>query len=146
MNIPVNKHAPVFAEDQITIATKASDVWEVLTAIEAWPKWQSDVSEAQLKGALAEKTEFVWKAGGLKFRSKIHTMNHGAEFGWTGRTLGASAIHNWTFTESKGSTTILVEECLQGIFPSLFRKYFQKNLILGLKKNLEELKAAAEKQ
>lgn len=146
MNIPVNNLAPVLAEDRIEIAAKTSDVWEVLTSIEAWPKWQSDVSEAQLKGPLAENTEFVWKAGGLKFHSKIHTMKQGAEFGWTGSTLGASAIHNWTFKESEGSTTVLVVESLQGIFPFLFRKYFQKNLVLGLKKNLEELKTAAEKQ
>ena len=68
------------------------------------------------------------------------------DFGWTGTTPGASEIHNWFF-ESRGNTTIVkVEESLQGVFPRLFKPYFQKNLDAGVLKNLQELKSAAEKK
>lgn len=67
-------------------------------------------------------------------------------FGWTGKTLGASAIHNWVFEKKDEKTIVTVEESLQGLLPSLFRKYFQKNLDAGIITNLKELKSASELQ
>lgn len=66
-------------------------------------------------------------------------------FGWTGKTIGASAIHNWIFAENNGITTVQVKESLQGVLPRLFKRYFQNNLDNGVKNNLEELKIASEK-
>ena len=146
MNILVNHQAPVLAKYSITIKAPISSIWKILTAINNWPHWQSDVKKAHLKGNLAENTEFVWKAGGINFKSKIHTVKLNEEFGWTGTTLGASAIHNWKFSENNGKTLLTVEESLQGFFPSIFKKYFQKNLTEGIKKNLNELKIEVEKQ
>ena len=40
---------------------------------------------------------------------------------------------------------IRVEESLQGVFPRLLKKYFQKNLDNGVQKNLQDLKNASEK-
>ena len=144
MNIPVNERAPVRAQGQITIAAPADTVWQVLARIDDWPGWQSDVTEAHLIGELTEGAEFRWKAGGLSFRSRIHTLRSATELGWTGTTIGASAIHNWFFQEENGQTIVRVEESLQGVFPRLFRKYFQHNLEAGIQQNLADLKRAAE--
>ena len=48
------------------------------------------------------------------------------------------------FSEKDGHTVIEIEESLQGVFPSVFKGYFQKNLDAGILKSLKELKEAAE--
>lgn len=144
MNVAVNQSAPVRSSTEIQIGTPAASVWEVLTRIDEWPAWQGDVTQAQLTGPLCEGAEFRWKAGGIPFRSKLHTVVPNREIGWTGKTLGTSAIHNWWLQESEGKTVVRVEESLQGFLPALFRSSFQKSLDAGMQKNLRELKAAVE--
>ena len=145
MKIPVNEKAPVLAKNQIEIAAPADAVWTTLTDIHKWPEWQNDVKKTVVHGEIKAGTKFDWKAGGLSFASQIHTSQPGSAFGWTGSTVGARAIHNWFF-EPKGNTTLVsVEESLEGLFPRLFTGFFQKSLDAGIIKNLQELKAAAEK-
>jgi uncharacterized membrane protein len=144
MNIPINPNAPVKSKDFIQIAAPVDKVWMVLTEIDQWTSWQKNVTEAKLNGALEEGIQFDWKSGGLSFQSKIHTITPKQMFGWTGRTIGASAIHNWWFEENEMGTIVHVEESLQGVLPRIFTKFFQKNLDQGLKENLLELKTAAE--
>jgi uncharacterized membrane protein len=144
MNIPINNNAPVKSRNQIEIEAPIDTVWKILTDIKNWTKWQKAVSETIVLGQIEEGTKFNWKAGGLSFESKIHTAKLNSKFGWTGSTIGASAIHNWTFEEKDYKTIVIVEESLQGVFPKLFRSYFQKNLDSGVLTNLNELKREAE--
>jgi uncharacterized protein YndB with AHSA1/START domain len=145
MNIEINEKAPAVSRQNIFIQASIEKVWSVLTSINEWPSWQSAVKEATLKGTLAEGTAFVWKAGGLTFHSKVHTCDQYHSFGWTGKTIGAQAIHNWKFETKEDGVLVSVEESLQGFFASLMKKKFQKNLADGMAKNLNELKAASEK-
>lgn len=144
MNIPINENAPVKSKNQIEIDAPIDTVWKILTDISNWTKWQKAVTETVVHGEIKEGTAFNWKAGGLSFKSKIHTDNPKAVFGWTGTTFGASAIHNWTFEAKNNKTIVTVEESLQGVFPKLFRAYFQRNLDEGVITNLKELKTASE--
>jgi uncharacterized membrane protein len=144
MNIPINIKAPVQSRDQITIEAPIDIVWQTLTDIVKWPEWQKNVTEAVVHGKVEEGTPFNWKAGGLSFKSSIHTMKPKSKFGWTGTTFGTNAIHNWIFEEKNGVTIVFVEESLQGLLPKLLRRYFQKNLDQGIKTNLNELKIASE--
>lgn len=144
MNIPINSEAPVKSEYMLEIDAPVDIVWQILTDIDNWPVWQKSVTQATIAGKAEEGARFDWKAGGLSFKSRIHTMKPMAMLGWTGTTLGASAVHNWKFEDHIGKTKVTVEESLQGVFPRLFRKYFQANLDAGVKLNLEELKTAAE--
>ena len=141
----INETAPVVAKQQLLIHAPVETVWNVLTSINDWPKWQSTITQAQLKGAVREGTVFVWKAGGLNFTSKIHTCQPFDFFGWTGKTIGASAIHNWMFKKQGESTLVFIEESMQGFFPSIMKKKFNKDLEKGMRRNLEELKSASEK-
>jgi hypothetical protein len=144
VNIPVNPNAPVVERQQILVQAPPEAVWQVLADINHWPEWQSAISEAQLKGDLAEGTAFDWKAGGIPFKSVIHTARPGNSFGWTGKTFGASAIHNWQFEGAEGGTLVSVEESLQGFLPALLKGKFRKDLKKGMLENLLELKARAE--
>lgn len=145
MNIPINENAPVKSRNQIEIKAPIDKVWIIRTDIKNWIKWQKAVTETKVDGKIEEGTNFKWKAGGLSFRSTIHTSKPHTEFGWTGTTIGASAIHNWTFKQTENNTTIvIVEESLEGLLPKLFRKFFQKHLDKGVLTNLMELKEASE--
>lgn len=116
MNIEINEKAPAVSKQNVFIHAPIEKVWSVLTSINEWPSWQSAVKEATLKGTLAEGTAFVWKAGGLTFHSKIHTCDQYHSFGWTGKTIGAQAIHNWKFETKEDGVLVSVEESLQGFF------------------------------
>jgi len=148
MNIPINEIAPVKSKNQIEIRSSIETVWKILTDIRNWPKWQKAVTKTIVDEDIEdikEGTTFKWKANGILFKSKIHTSKPNAEFGWTGTTIGAKAIHNWTFLKKDDNTTIvIVEESLQGVFPTLFRQYFQNNLDKSVLTNLIELKEASE--
>lgn len=144
MNIPINNNAPVKSTNQIEIDAPVDAVWKTLTDIKDWSKWQKAVTETVIHGKVEEGTSFDWKAGGLSFKSKIHTAVLHSTFGWTGTTLGTSAVHNWTFEQRNNRTIVKVEESLQGILPRLFRGYFQKNLDRGIGTSLSELKTASE--
>lgn len=147
MNIPINENAPVKSRNQMEINAPIEIVWNTLTDINNWPKWQKSVTEVKLNGRTEAGSSFEWKSDGLSFKSKIHTSKPHTEFGWTGTTIGASAIHNWTFVEKDTNTTIvIIEESLQGVLPKLFSGYFQKKLDSGVLKNLIELKDASEKK
>lgn len=142
MNRSINEKAPVVEKQQIFIPASPQRVWEVLSGIDNWPEWQSEVTQAEMPGELKEGTVFKWKAGGISFTSKLHTVIDSQAIGWTGKTIGAKAIHNWYFEASEEGTTVYVEESLEGFFPNLFKKKFSKSLHEGMTKNLNELSAA----
>ena len=145
MKININTKAPVIAKQQIKINEPAIKVWSLLTEIDNWPTWQSSVKKAHLKTSLKEGAEFIWKTGRVKLKSNIHTCEPFNKFGWTGKTIGAFAIHNWLFESVRDGTIVIVEESLQGFFPFIFKRKFKKKLEDGMSKNLKELKEASEK-
>lgn len=141
----INQQAPVRCGDTISINANITNVWQVLTHINNWPAWQSDISKARLNGELQALSTFDWKTGGAKIHSTIHTAEFPKNFGWTGRTFGLFAIHNWTLTEKEGKTIVQVEESMEGLLARLLKKSFNKNLETGMRTWLELLKKACEK-
>ena len=142
MNIEINKNAPAYNETQILIHSPAEHVYKILSRINDWPKWQSNVSHARLKGKLTTGAKFVWKAGGFKIKSEVHTANAPTELGWTGRMLWIKAVHNWELHPEGRSTHVVVKESLEGFLAGMMHK----TLINGMDKNLYELKLESEKQ
>lgn len=145
MNIPIDNNTPVKSSGKIEIKAPIDKVWQILVSINDWPSWQSGVTESNLQEDIKEGAIFKWKAGGLSFTSQLHTVEPKNKLGWTGKTIGASAVHNWFFMLENNTTVVKVEESLQGIFPKLFKNYFQRNLDKGIRLNLEDLKRASEK-
>ncbi|HVZ55347.1 MAG TPA: SRPBCC family protein [Chitinophagaceae bacterium] len=141
---PINKQAPVSCIRSIRISAAPAPVWELLSDINKWPAWQPDISRAALHGDLAPATGFSWKTGGASIRSILHTVEPGHGLGWTGKTMGMQAIHNWTLHPVAGGTEVRVEESLEGWLVVLLRRMFQKNLEQGMDRWLRYLKQAAE--
>jgi hypothetical protein len=107
-------------------------------------KWLTTVSKSKLNGALTANTTFDWKTGGMRIKSKLHTVEPFSNFGWTGKVYDIFAIHNWTIKEVDGWTEVTVSESMEGFSAKLFKKSFNKSLENGMIKSLELLKQACE--
>ncbi len=141
----INTQAPVQCSKSITIQAGGEKVWSVLTNINQWQQWQTGISKATLSGAVAPQSTFVWKTGGATVHSTLHTVVPNEAFGWTGKTFGMYAIHNWTIAESNGVTTVAVTESMEGLLAQLLKKSFNKSLEKGMQHWLEMLKQECEK-
>lgn len=142
----VNSNAPVKCSKSISINADSKKVWDILTDINNWASWQSEIKNPKLNGELKPKTTFTWKTGGAKIQSTLHTVISEKEFGWTGKTFGMFAIHNWALTVQDGKTIVSVDESMEGFLAKLFKKAFNKNLERGMLYWLEQLKKQAEKK
>jgi uncharacterized protein YndB with AHSA1/START domain len=141
----INYNAPVTCAKEIQIKASKEKVWDVLTGINAWPSWQSDIPRAELKGDLKPGSEFHWKTGGAGIVSTLHTVEPYSQFGWTGKTFGMYAIHNWNLEEKNGITTVKVDESMEGFLAKLLRSSFNKNLQKGMQHWLDLLKNKSER-
>ncbi|NOT74169.1 MAG: polyketide cyclase/dehydrase [Cyclobacteriaceae bacterium] len=141
----INNQAPVKCNKTITINASKAEVWNVMANIAQWPAWQKDIAKTKLNGPLKVGTTFDWKTGGAGIHSTLHTIEPGSQLGWTGKTFGLLAIHNWTLTEVDGKTQIFVEESMEGLLAGVFKKAFNKNLEKGMVSWLDFLKAECEK-
>lgn len=142
----INKNAPVQTVQQITINASPEKVYRIMSDIDNWVNWQTDVKSTHLQGNFEKGNSFHWKSNGLVISSTIHTAEPYHKIGWSGTAFGAFAIHNWTFTSNQDKTTVMVEESMEGWLVSLMQKKFQKGLNASLQLWLRNLKAEAEKQ
>ncbi len=140
----INYNAPVKCSKTITINASSEKVWSVMTDVDNWATWQTDISKSKLNGKLKPGTTFDWKAGGVKIHSTLHTVEPFKKFGWTGKTWGMFAIHNWILTETDGQTKVSVDESIEGFFVKLFKKAFSKQLEKGMQSWLDLLKKECE--
>lgn len=142
----INNNAPVKCSKTIAINATSERVWEVMSNINNWAAWQTDISHPKLNGELKPNSTFVWKTGGAKIISTLHTVEPFKQFGWTGKTFGMFAIHNWTITVNNGQTFVFVEESMEGFLAGLLKKSFNKNLEKGMQNWLALLKKESENQ
>ena len=141
----INNNAPIKCSKSIVIAAPSTKVWAVLTNINNWANWQTEISKPKLNGELQPNTTFDWKTGGVKIHSTLHTVEPFSQFGWTGKTFGMLVIHNWKLTDVKGETSVLVDESLEGFLASLFKKLFINKLEKSMQVWLNLLKKECEK-
>ncbi|MEI8202534.1 MAG: SRPBCC family protein [Bacteroidota bacterium] len=142
----INPLAPVKCSKTIQINANTEKIWLVLTNIDHWADWQPDISKPKLNGPLAPSATFDWTTGGAKIHSRIHTLDPFMHFGWTGKSYGMNAIHNWKLIDMHDHTLVAVEESLDGFLAHLFKRRMNKNLATGMQNWLELLKSECEKQ
>jgi uncharacterized protein YndB with AHSA1/START domain len=141
----IKNSAPVKCSKTIRINASIEKVWSVMTDINNWSKWQTDISNPKLNGELKATSTFDWKTGGAKIHSTLHTVEPYKNFGWTGKTFGMFAIHNWSISQENGQIAVHVDESMEGFLAKLFQKSFNKNLEKGMQNWLELLKKECEK-
>ena len=141
----INQEAPVIQAKEIIINAVPGKVWEVLTNIENWNKWNEKIQHPILQGTLEAGSTFTWKTNGSKINSTIHTFTPNKVLGWTGKTFGANAIHNWFLMPIENGTKVSVEESMEGWIINLMNRKMNKKLASDMEYWLEQLKKESEK-
>jgi hypothetical protein len=140
----INLNAPVQCRREIIINAGIERTWQTLSDINAWPHWNPAISKARLKGEMVPGSTFEWKTGGVGILSTLHAAEAYKNLGWTGKAPGVFAIHNWKISDHNGKTKVEVEESMEGILASLFKRSFARNLEQGMEKWLQLLKDKCE--
>lgn len=140
----VDERAPVVAQGAIDIAAEPGRVWALMSSIEAWPSWNSDVKWARLDGELTPGSEFQWKAGPGTIRSTLTHVEEPSLLAWTGVTLGIHAVHVWRIERAASGTRVSTEESWSGLLPRLLSSAMTRNLQTAIDRGLNAVKAAAE--
>ncbi len=143
MNIEMD--APLKARSEIIIHAPIDKVWSLLTGINQWANWQPDVSSAKTEGDLSVGTIFKWKAKGMNIASTIQELEPTQKIGWTGISLGMTAIHIWEFEPKGRSTRVVTNESLRGWFPKILKFFDPTFLDKSLAGSLTVLKTEAER-
>ncbi len=139
----IREDAPVKASLGITIHAPIEKVWLLLTDVNSWPKWQTDISTAEMTGPLQAGTTFSWTTGGTHIKSRLALVQSYNQFAWTGSAFGATAIHVWKLSQLADDQTIVkTDESMHGFLLTLF--YSSKKLEETDQRWLGSLKLAAE--
>ena len=146
VNMTVNQEAPVLQAREIYINTSPERVWEVLTHIENWGVWNERIKKTTLQEELKTGSVFTWKTNGSKIKSEIHTFNINRILGWSGKTFGARAVHNWYLEPTLSGTKVRVEESMEGWAIKLMKKKMNRKLGDDMQYWLNQLKVESEKR
>jgi uncharacterized protein YndB with AHSA1/START domain len=141
----IDHDAPVWAEREIDIAAPIEVVWDVLAGVDDWPRWFSEGTSAAIAGPVAPGTTLRMKSRGPgTITATIEAAEPPHVLGWTGRTLGISAIHVWRLERSDGGTSVRTQESMDGFPVRLLRAAMRKKLEGVLETWLRDLKIEAE--
>lgn len=140
----IQQDAPVKASSEIVIDAPPERVWAILTDVNDWPKWQRDISRADMRGPLQPGAEFTWTSG-MQINSRIALLRPPQAFGWTGKAHNARAIHVWKLEPlPNNQTRVSTNESMEGFMLSAF--YSSKKLKESQEHWLASLKTAAERK
>ena len=121
-------------------------VWEVLTRLEDWPSWNTDVKWIRVDGPLVPGTEFRWKAGPGTIVSTLDKVDEPSYISWHGRTLTIDAYHEWWLEPRDGGTFVRTEEAFFGLLARLLRGPLEKMLDKSFANALARLKQESERR
>lgn len=91
----INPNAPVVGVGEVRVQAPPPVVWTIMSTISEWPRWNPEISTADLVGPLASGSTFRWRSGPGAITSVLREVRPDELIEWTGRTLGVSAIHVW---------------------------------------------------
>jgi uncharacterized protein YndB with AHSA1/START domain len=144
MDVP--RRAPASAVAETVIDAPLDRVWSVLAGIEEWPRWNPDVSRAELRGPLTEGSEFRWRAGGMTIVSTLRMVEPPHRIGWSGRAPGIRAAHVWILEERDGRVLARSEESFTGWLPWFLPGTMQRMLAASLERGVAALRAECERR
>ncbi|MGG5258339.1 SRPBCC family protein [Phycicoccus avicenniae] len=110
----IDTTAPVITRDDILVRAPLRTIWEIQTAVNAWPTWQPDVTRADGPGRLAPGSTFHWHVSGLDIVSTVHEVDPPRRIVWGGPAAGITAIHVWELTETGGGVVVATRESWAG--------------------------------
>ena len=140
----INPNAAATAAGEVQIAASPEAVWDVLSDIDGWPRWNADVKSARLDGPLAVGSQFRWKSGMASLTSTLETVRYPAEIGWTGTAMTIKAVHVFTLEPRDGGTFVRSEESFDGFVARMLKGYSRKTMDSAIRSFLSGLKRESE--
>ena len=140
----IESDAPVKASLDVVIDAPVGKVWGILTDVDRWPRWETDIKDAEIAGPVAIGTTFKWTMGAAHIHSTIALAEPEERIAWTGTALNARAVHVWKLERLGGNRTrVSMEESMSGILLGLL--YSSKELEASDRRWLDRLKHQAER-
>jgi hypothetical protein len=147
----IDGDAPVLARHEIAIRAPLETIWPLHIAVNEWPTWQPDITEARLDGDFVRGASFDWTSSGLSVTSTIYdvstptgNVSPRARTLWGGTAQGITGIHEWTFTDMTQGVLVATNESFAGAAVDGDPSTMQDILDTSLVSWLLHLKAAAE--
>jgi hypothetical protein len=137
--------AAASSQAQIQIAATPERVWDLLSNIDQWPKWNALVQTAKLSGPLRPGSVFKWKSKGLTIISTLREVTPNQRLTWTGNAFGTRAIHTWEIEGTDQGVVLCTAESFNGWLPKLMPKTMQRTLDETLPSWLKAIKSEVER-
>ncbi|MCP4456883.1 MAG: hypothetical protein GY816_02480 [Cytophagales bacterium] len=117
----INENASIRDRQSIMINAPIQLVWDVLTNINKWPEWYSEI-----KSASCEKVEegafFEWALKSTHLKSKFQLVEKPTRLSWTGKSKMVKAIHVWDLESADDQTILTVEKSIEGFLIPVFNR------------------------
>jgi len=146
MTIPteIDSGAPVLAHHEIEIQATLDKVRRLHTDVNAWTRWQSDITTASLQGAFEVGNSFSWSSYGLAVTSTIYDITDRLRILWGGTGAGITGIHEWLLAETPDGVHVTTNESFAGQPVEADVTNMQSLLDASLVSWLDHMKEAAE--
>ncbi len=144
-DIALPESAAVRSEARVEISAPAVRIWQLLSEIERWPKWNPLVQQAAIDGPFQPGSVIAWRSKGFAVRSVLRDVAPGKRIAWTGKSLGTRAVHTWRVEEAGPGIILTTAESLDGWLPKLLPKAMKRMLDETLLAWLKAIKEEAER-
>jgi polyketide cyclase/dehydrase/lipid transport protein len=116
--------APVKASLEAVIQATPEKVWSILTDINHWPKWQTNLTESHIEGPLQSGTKFTWRTGSIR---KLLLCTSISSYPRPAGLSMPMPFHIWRLQPLPNNTTLVkTDESMSGSLLTLF--YSSKDL------------------
>jgi len=140
----VDRAAPVIAVHEVDIEAPLEIVWRLHTDVNAWPRWQTDITAAHTDGTLEPGVSFDWTSYGFSVTSTVYALSERSRVLWGGTSGGITGIHEWLFSETPSGVRVTTSESFTGESVEADAAGMQSVLDGSLVAWLGHLKTAAE--
>ena len=140
----VDRAAPVLAVHEIDIEAPLDTVWRLHSDVNAWPRWQTDITAAHLDGVFEPGVSFDWTSYGFSVTSTVYDLAERSRVLWGGTSGGITGVHEWLFTETPSGVHVTTTESFAGEPVEADAPGMQTVLDASLVAWLGHLKTAAE--
>jgi len=140
----VDRTAPVIAVHEIEIEAPLDTVWRLHTDVNAWPTWQTEITDAHIEGTLEPGRSFDWTSYGFSVTSTVYELDERSRVLWGGTSGGITGVHEWLFSETPNGVKVTTSESFSGEPVEADAAGMQTVLDTSLVAWLGHLKAAAE--
>jgi uncharacterized protein YndB with AHSA1/START domain len=139
----IQPNAPLQAQLQVTIHASPARVWNILTDVRGWPRWNPSVTQTAAAPSVQQGSLFSWTTQGMSIHCAIERFVPDQSLAWTGKVLNYHAIHVWTLDAlPNGDTEVTLRQSVSGFVIAWF--YGAQALHRDDENWLQGLKRAAE--